>query len=95
VFSDITYGEQQLAHHVTGYEPLAIAPPFGNYGQVETNDRRIPRELLARLLLSFDVVFTQDRTGFATPGARNPIGRFEVTEDTSDTELRAMLTAER
>jgi peptidoglycan/xylan/chitin deacetylase (PgdA/CDA1 family) len=92
VFSDITYGEQQLAHHVDGYEPLAIAPPFGNYGQVETNDRHIPRELLARLLMSFQVVFTQDRSGFATPGAKNPLGRFEVTEDVSDAELRAMIT---
>ena len=35
VFSDITYGEQQLAHHVRGYRPLAFAPPFGNYGQVQ------------------------------------------------------------
>ena len=79
VFSDLTYGEQQLAHHVDGYRPLAFAPPDGNYGQVATNDRHIPRELLARALLSFDVVFTQDRSGFAKPGARNPLGRFEVT----------------
>ena len=91
VFSDITYGEQQLAHNVRGYRPLAFAPPYGNYGQVGTNDRRIPRELLARALLSFDVVFTQDRSGFAAPGARNPLGRFVVTADVSDAELREML----
>jgi peptidoglycan/xylan/chitin deacetylase (PgdA/CDA1 family) len=76
-FSDITYGEQQLAHHIEGYRPLAFAPPYGNYGQVATNDRRIPRQLLDRLLLSFEVVFTQDRSGFATAGARNPFGRFD------------------
>ena len=91
VFSDLSYGEQQLAFHVHGYRPLAFAPPDGNYGQVGTNDRRIPRELLARALLSFDVVFTQDRSGFAVPGARNPFGRFEVTENVSDAELRARL----
>jgi peptidoglycan/xylan/chitin deacetylase (PgdA/CDA1 family) len=91
VFSDITYGEQQLAHNVHGYRPLAFAPPYGNYGQVRTNDRHIPREFLARALLSFDVVFTQDRSGFATPGATNPLGRFEVTPDLSDAELRALL----
>ena len=91
VFSDLSYGEQQLAHNVSGYRPLAFAPPYGNYGQVGTNDRRIPRELLARALLSFDVVFTQDRTGFAVPGARNPLGRFEVTAEVTDAELRAML----
>ena len=93
VFSDITYGEQQLAHHVRGYRPLAFAPPFGNYGQVRTNDRHIPREFLARALLSFDVVFTQDRRGFAKPGATNPLGRIEVTPDVTEEQLQALLAA--
>jgi hypothetical protein len=92
VFSDISYGEQQLAFHVPGYRPLAIAPPDGNYGQAGTNDPRIPRLLLARLELSFELVFTQDRSGIAVPGAENPVGRIPVGRDTSDTELRALLT---
>jgi poly-beta-1,6-N-acetyl-D-glucosamine N-deacetylase len=92
VFSDVSYGEQQLQHQVEGYRPLAFAPPFGNYGQAGTNDRHIPRELLARLELSFEVVFTQDRSGFARPGAPNPLGRFEITRDTSDERLYALLT---
>jgi poly-beta-1,6-N-acetyl-D-glucosamine N-deacetylase len=46
VFSDITWGEEQLSAHVAGYRPLAFAPPYGNYGQAGTNDPRIPRELL-------------------------------------------------
>jgi hypothetical protein len=95
VFSDISYGEQQLAHHIHGYRPLAFAPPEGNYGQVATNDPRIPRELLARLLLSFDIVFTQDRSGFATPGAVNPLGRIEVTPDVTEERLRALLATAR
>jgi hypothetical protein len=94
VFSDISYGEQQLAHHIEGYRPLAFAPPDGNYGQVATNDRHIPRELLARALLSFDVVFTQDRSGFARPGARDPLGRIEVTPGVGDQQLRVMLAGE-
>ena len=57
-----------FAHHVEGYRPLAFAPPYGNYGQAGTNDPRIPRALLERLLLSFAVVFTQDRSGFAKAG---------------------------
>ena len=93
VFSDVTYGEDQLTHHVRGYEPLAFAPPYGNYGQAGTNDRRIPRLLLERLELSFPLVFTQDGDGFATPGARNPLGRFEITRDTSDAELHEMLAS--
>jgi hypothetical protein len=91
VFSDITYGEQQLAHHIEGYRPLAFAPPDGNYGQVATNDRHIPRELLARALLSFEVVFTQDRSGLAEPGAKNPLGRIEVTPELGEPALRALL----
>jgi peptidoglycan/xylan/chitin deacetylase (PgdA/CDA1 family) len=93
VFSDITYGEEQLAHHVPGYRPLAFAPPYGNYGQAGTNDRRIPRLLLARLLLSFKVVFTQDRSGVAIAGGGSSLGRIEVTRDTSEEELRAALTS--
>jgi hypothetical protein len=91
VFGDISYGEEQLAHHVEGYRPLAFAPPYGNYGQAGTNDPRIPRALLERLLLSFAVVFTQDRSGFAKAGASNPIGRIDVTPDVDAARLRALL----
>jgi hypothetical protein len=68
-----------------------MAPPDGNYGQAGTNDPRIPRELLARLLLSFEVVFTQDRPGLATEGAGNPFGRIEVTPRVAESELRSLL----
>jgi Polysaccharide deacetylase len=93
VFSDITYGEEQLAHHVDGYRPLAFAPPYGNYGQAGTNDPRIPGELLARIELSFQVVFTQDRSGLARRGATNPIGRFEITRDVTDEQLHELLAS--
>jgi len=92
VFSDLTYGEDQLTHHVPGYRPLAFAPPYGNYGQAGTNDRRIPRLLLERLELSFPLVFTQDRPGFARPGSRNPLGRIVVGPATTEDELRARLS---
>jgi peptidoglycan/xylan/chitin deacetylase (PgdA/CDA1 family) len=91
VFSDVTYGEDQLAHHVPGYRPLAFAPPYGNYGQAGTNDRRIPRLLLERLELSFALVLTQDRSGLARSGARNPLGRIDVGVGTTEDGLRARL----
>jgi hypothetical protein len=92
VFSDVFEGEQLLTHHVRGYRPLAFAPPYGNYGQAGTNDRRIPRELLARLLDSFEVVFTQDRTPFASAGAREAVlGRMEITRDIPEEDLHALL----
>jgi peptidoglycan/xylan/chitin deacetylase (PgdA/CDA1 family) len=95
VFSDITWGEEQLAVHVRGYRQLAFAPPYGNYGQAGTNDPRIPRLLLARLLDSFDVVFTQDRSGFATPRTRGAAiyGRIEITPEVSEQELHRRLTS--
>ena len=91
MFSDITWGEEQLAFRVRGYRPLAFAPPYGNDGQAGTNDRRIPRELLARLLQNFEVVFTQDRSGLASPGAANPLGRIEITRDVTERELHALV----
>ena len=93
VFSDITWGEEQLSAHVRGYRPLAFAPPYGNYGQAGTNDPRIPRELLARLFDSFDVVFTQDRSPLASPGAgkAEPLGRLQISRDVTEGELRARL----
>jgi peptidoglycan/xylan/chitin deacetylase (PgdA/CDA1 family) len=95
VFSDITWGEEKLSVHVRGYRPLAFAPPYGNYGQAGTNDARIPRELLDRLFESFEVVFTQDRSGFASPGAgkTEPLGRIETTREITEEELHARLTS--
>jgi Polysaccharide deacetylase len=93
VFSDITYGEEQLAFHIHAYRPLAFAPPHGNYGQAGTNDPRIAPELRARLLDSFQLIFTQDRTGLASPGAPNPLGRIEITRDVTNAELHALLTS--
>jgi peptidoglycan/xylan/chitin deacetylase (PgdA/CDA1 family) len=95
VFSDITDAEELLARRIPGYRPLAFAPPYGNYGQAGTNDPRIPRELLARLELSFPLVLTQDRSGFARPGARNPIGRIEVSGNTTEAALLARLSDPR
>jgi len=94
VFGDIAWAERQLAARVRGYRPLAFAPPYGNYGQAGTNDRRIPRVLLARLLDSFETVFTRDGSGFAARGAGTsaPLGRIEITPDMSDSRLHALLT---
>jgi peptidoglycan/xylan/chitin deacetylase (PgdA/CDA1 family) len=91
VFSDITYGEEQLTRQIRDYRPLAFAPPYGNYGQAGTSDPRIPRLLLARLQQSFELVFTQDRTGPATPGQPNPLGRIEVTPRLTEAELHTLL----
>jgi peptidoglycan/xylan/chitin deacetylase (PgdA/CDA1 family) len=92
VFSDIAWGREQLAAEISAYRPLAFAPPFGNYGQDGTNDARIPRELLAWLLERYRAVFTQDRSPFARPGARQSLGRLQVTRGLSAGDLHAILT---
>ena len=68
VFGDVSWGQRQLAFRVGGYRPLALSQPYGNYGQLGTNDPEIPRLLLERLYVTFEVVFTQDR-----PGSRSPV----------------------
>jgi peptidoglycan/xylan/chitin deacetylase (PgdA/CDA1 family) len=80
-FGDLAWGEKQLKFRVPGYQPLAIAPPYGNYGQVATNDPEIPRLLFDRLHLAFPLIFTQDRTPFAQRGAGTSerVGRLELT----------------
>jgi hypothetical protein len=71
---------------VPGYRPLAIAPPYGNYGQVATNDPEIPRLLFDRLHLAFPLIFTQDVEPFARRGAGTTerVGRLELTEAAVD-----------
>lgn len=89
VFGDVSWGQRQLAFRVPGYRPLAFSPPYGNYGQVATNDPAIPRLLLERLYLTFQVVFTQDRPGLATAGSgtRRPVGRFDMSTPRGEREL--------
>jgi peptidoglycan/xylan/chitin deacetylase (PgdA/CDA1 family) len=86
VFGDLGWGEKQLEFRVPGYRPLAIAPPYGNYGQVATNDPEIPRLLFDRLHLAFPLIFTQDRTPFARRGAGTieRVGRLELTDAAVD-----------
>jgi hypothetical protein len=46
---------------------------------------------------SFDVVFTQDRSGFASPGAgtAEPLGRVQITRDVTEAELHGLLVPAR
>jgi peptidoglycan/xylan/chitin deacetylase (PgdA/CDA1 family) len=91
VHSDITWGQQTLADHASTYQPLAFAPPYGSYGQDGTNDTRIPDDLLGWLTHRYDAVFTQDVNARAQPGARQPLGRIQVTRATTGGDLHDLL----
>jgi Polysaccharide deacetylase len=58
--SDILWGEHQFAAQLPGFRPLAFAVPGGNYGQLQTNDPRIPRFMVPWLTQHFQVAFLGD-----------------------------------
>jgi peptidoglycan/xylan/chitin deacetylase (PgdA/CDA1 family) len=71
VLADLDWGERELRRHVPGYEPLAFAPPYGAYGQLDTNDPAIPRILGRELRERFGLVFVQQDPQPAEPGERD------------------------
>jgi hypothetical protein len=87
VHSDITWGQTTLADHISTYQPLAFAPPYGSYGQDGTNDSRIPDDLLVWLSDRYDAVFTQDVNARTHTGAGQPLGRIQVTRATTGGDL--------
>ena len=91
VHSDIAWGQTTLADHISAYQPLAFAPPYGSYGQDGTNDPRIPDDLLGWLTQRYDAVFTQDVNARAQAGAGQPLGRIQVTRATTGGDLHEML----
>jgi peptidoglycan/xylan/chitin deacetylase (PgdA/CDA1 family) len=90
VFGDLEWGQAQLAAHVPGYRPLAFAPPYGNYGQLSTNDSRIPTLLGAWLRERFGLVFVQQPALYARPG--DPfIPRLQITRKMAGGDVHAWL----
>ena len=41
----------------------------------------------------YDVIFVQDRDAFARPGAKEPLGRIDVTRSVTGGDLHSMLTS--
>jgi peptidoglycan/xylan/chitin deacetylase (PgdA/CDA1 family) len=91
VHSDIAWGQKTLADHASTYQPLAFATPYGSYGQDGTNDARIPDDLLGWLTHRYETVFTQDVNARAQAGARQPLGRIQVTRATTGGDLHELL----
>jgi peptidoglycan/xylan/chitin deacetylase (PgdA/CDA1 family) len=90
VSSDILTGRSLMASHVPGFEPLAFAPPYSNYGQQRTNYAPIPAWERSWLLRTFGVVFVQDRRTYNLPG--NPIGqRYGIRASTTADALHQWL----
>lgn len=95
VYGDIAEAQKTLSAHTPSYQPLAFPPPYGNYGQDGTNDKRIPAALLPWLVDRFGIVFTQDRPLYSTPGEEQPLGRLQVTREVTGGELHEALVEDR
>ena len=96
VSSDILAGRRLLGLQIPGFEPLAFAVPYSDYGQQRTNYAPIPAWESGWLQRMFKVFFVQDHRVYNLPG--NPIGqrygvRAATTAEALHTWLRQALPA--
>lgn len=89
IIGDLAWGEEQAAANMPGFRPHLFAVPFGEFGQHETNDERIPRMLRPYLAHEFRAIFVQATDPpFSRPGgATHIVQRFEVRRSTRTSEL--------
>jgi hypothetical protein len=73
-----------------GYRPLAFAPPYGNFGQIATNDPRIPDRLGGWLRDRCGLVFVQEPARYAVPGDAY-VPRLQLMAKTTGGELHDWL----
>jgi peptidoglycan/xylan/chitin deacetylase (PgdA/CDA1 family) len=90
VRADLEWGDAQLREHIGGYRPLSFAPPYGNFGQLSTDDRRIPRKLGAWLQGRFGLVFVQQPALYAHPG-ETVVPRLQITRKMPGGDIHAWL----
>jgi peptidoglycan/xylan/chitin deacetylase (PgdA/CDA1 family) len=88
VVADVLEGRRLLEQNVPSYKPLSFALPYGDFGQLETNDARIPKFFNAFLTRYFAAVFVVKPAGFTTANThRGQIGRYEVRTYTTARRL--------
>jgi peptidoglycan/xylan/chitin deacetylase (PgdA/CDA1 family) len=88
VVRDIAWGDDAIRRNVPGVRLDTFAVPYGNYGQLRSNDRRIAAFLGGFLRRRFAAVFVQQNVGFTTAKtSRERLGRYEMTRKISDMRL--------
>lgn len=79
VTHDVLWGVKKMKKELPGFAPLSFALPYGNYGQLETNDPRIPEFLNGFLKKHFQAVFLVKPSEYTTHKTdRGKLGRFEM-----------------
>jgi peptidoglycan/xylan/chitin deacetylase (PgdA/CDA1 family) len=90
VVSDLQWGQSKLRGHVPSYRPLSFAPPYGNFGQLATDDPGIPGRLGAILRQRYGIVFVQQPAHYARPG-ETVVPRLQITRKMAGGDIHAWL----
>jgi peptidoglycan/xylan/chitin deacetylase (PgdA/CDA1 family) len=93
VVKDVEWGMARLKKEIPGFAPYAFAVPYGNYGQLKSNDPRIKTFFGGYLQKRFRAVFVVQPSGYTTQNTpRGRIGRLEVHTYTTAGRLYTWLT---
>jgi peptidoglycan/xylan/chitin deacetylase (PgdA/CDA1 family) len=90
VVDDLNWGAARLKEHVPGYRALSFAPPYGNFGQVGTDDSQIPNLLSGWLRTRFGLIFVQDPAQYAFPDEA-VVTRLQITRRMAGGDIHAWL----
>jgi peptidoglycan/xylan/chitin deacetylase (PgdA/CDA1 family) len=91
VLGDLDWGQAKLREHVPSYRPLSFAPPYGNFGQLATDDPGIPQRLGAALRERYGIVFVQQPARYARPGD-TVVPRLQITRKMTGGAIHAWLS---
>ena len=88
--ADVQFGISLLHNQLRGWRPVAMAPPSGNYGQLDSNDARVGAFMSDYLRSRFEVLLLQGPPVYSIAGMQD-IDRYEVISHTSTDQLYAWL----
>jgi peptidoglycan/xylan/chitin deacetylase (PgdA/CDA1 family) len=91
VVDDLNWGQATLRKHVPSYRPLSFAPPYGDFGQLATDDPAIPQRLGALLHQRYGIVFVQQPAAYAKPG-ETVVPRLQITRKMAGGDIHAWLS---
>jgi hypothetical protein len=90
VTSDIDLGISVMRAQLPRWQPHLMALPFGNYGQLQSNDHRVGAFLSAWLHSRFNALLLEGRPVFSVPGMREA-SRYQVVSRTTADRLYSWL----
>ena len=95
VSNDLEWAIRKMRSELPGWEPTAWAVPYGSYGQISSNDRRIAPSLIDFAGRLFPVIFGGACGPFIVPDEPLPFNRLEVKNGVTESQLGASLATGR